>query len=270
MNCMNVHVNQYGLLPARQAAYRQHHSTETAVTIVHNDIMSFTNAGFVSTLVLLDLSAAFDTVDHAILLEILTKRFGVENLELQWFRSYHTGCTQTFTTPSDSSATVAFTCSVPQGSMIGQRSSSWCSSRWLQLNPVKTKLIWFSSRANLVKLRQPDVMSVNLCSVAVEPVNSVRDLGVILDSELSMRVHKSKISSTCFFYLRRLRTLRPLIDKASAQRLASAFILSRVDNCNAVLAGLPTSTLAPLQRVLNAVAHFVADAASRAHVSGIM
>ena len=117
-------------------------------------------------------------------------------------------------------------------------------------------------------LRQLDVMSLNLCSVGVEPVDSVRDLGVILDSELSMQVHISKISSTCFFHLRRLRKLRPLIDTASAQRLASAFILSRVDYCNAVR--LPTSPLAPLQRVLNASARFVAGATSRTHVSGIM
>ena len=62
----------------------------------------------------------------------------------------------------------------------------WCSSRRLQLNQPdqpKTNLIWFSSRANLVKLRQLDVTSLNLCSVTVEPVDSVRDLGVILDSE---------------------------------------------------------------------------------------
>ena len=146
----------------------------------------------------------------------------------------------------------------------------WCSSRRLQLNPDKTELIWFGSRANLLKQRQLDIMSLNLCSVAVEPVDSVRDLDVILDSELSMRVRISKISSTCFILLRRLRKLRPLIDTTSAQRLASAFILSRVDYCNAMLAGLPTSTLAPLQRVLNAAARFLAGATSRTHDSGIM
>ena len=80
MNRMNIHANQYGLFPARQSAYRLHHSTETAVTIVHNDIMRSTDACFVSVLVLLDLSATFDIVDHVILLEVLTKRFGVENL----------------------------------------------------------------------------------------------------------------------------------------------------------------------------------------------
>ena len=113
-----IHMNQYGLFPARQSAYRQRRSTETAVTIVYNDIARSTDAGFVSALVLLDLSAAFDTVDHAILLKVLTERFGVENLELDWFRSYHTRRTQTFTTPSGSSSPVALTCSVPRGSMI--------------------------------------------------------------------------------------------------------------------------------------------------------
>ena len=73
----------------------------------------------------------------------------------------------------------------------------WCSSRRLQLNQDKTELIWFDSRANLVRLRQLDVMSLNL--FAVEPVDSVQDLGVILDSELSMRVHINRMSSTCFF-----------------------------------------------------------------------
>ena len=121
-----------------------------------------------------------------------------------------------------------------------------------------------------MKLKQLNITSLNLCSVAIEPVDSVRDLGVILDSELTMRAHISKISSVCFFHLRRLRKLRPLIDMVSAQRLASAFVLSRLDYCNAVLAGLPAITLAPLQRALYAAARFVAGVAPRSHVSGIM
>ena len=88
MNRMNFHSNQYGLFPARQSAYRQHHSTQTAATIVHNDNVRSTNVGFVSSLMLLDLSAAVDTVDHGILLEVLAERIGVQNLELDWFRSY--------------------------------------------------------------------------------------------------------------------------------------------------------------------------------------
>ena len=78
-------------------------------------------ACYVSALVLLDLSAAFDTVDHGILLQVLIERFGVENLELYWFRSYHTGRAQSFTTPSGSSARTALTCSLPQDSVIGPK-----------------------------------------------------------------------------------------------------------------------------------------------------
>ena len=61
-----------------------------------------------------------------------------------------------------------------------------------------------------------------------------------------------------------------MIDTASAQHLMSACILSRVDYCIAVLVGLPTSTLAPLQRVLNAAARFVSSVTWCIHVNGIM
>ena len=71
VNRFNEHASLYHLLPVRQSAYRQHHSTETAVTIVYNDIVRAIDAGEVSLHVLLDLSTAFDTVDHGILLEVL-------------------------------------------------------------------------------------------------------------------------------------------------------------------------------------------------------
>ena len=65
---LNVNANQYGLFSERQSAYRQYHSTETAITIIHNDVVRSTDASLVSALVQLDLSMAFSTVDHSILL----------------------------------------------------------------------------------------------------------------------------------------------------------------------------------------------------------
>ena len=77
------HVETHNLLPSRQSAYRAHHSTETAVIDVHNRIVrNVDRGGHVSVLILLDLSSAFDTVDHAILLEVLAKHFGVAGIAL--------------------------------------------------------------------------------------------------------------------------------------------------------------------------------------------
>jgi hypothetical protein len=59
-----------------------------------NDVIRNIDDGKVVPLVLLDLSAAFDTVDHEILLEVLHKRFLVDDIPLSWFRSYLTGRTQ--------------------------------------------------------------------------------------------------------------------------------------------------------------------------------
>ena len=91
---------------------------------VHNDIVRATDAGFVSILVLLDLSAAFDTVDHGILMNVLREWFGIEHHELEWFESYHTDRTQIFKTPTSVSSPVKLTCSVPQGSRIGPQEYS--------------------------------------------------------------------------------------------------------------------------------------------------
>ena len=71
-----------------QSAYRAHHSTETALLRVYNDTaMSIDNQKSV-VLVLLDLSAAFDTLDHSLLLARLSTRFGICDQALDWFRSY--------------------------------------------------------------------------------------------------------------------------------------------------------------------------------------
>ena len=60
----------------------------------------------------------------------------------------------------------------------------------------RTDLVWLHGL--YTEAHQLDVVNLNHCSVIVEPVDTVRDLGVILDSELSMREHISNISSTCF------------------------------------------------------------------------
>jgi len=103
----------------------------------------------------------------------------------------------------------------------------------------------------------------------IQPVTTVRDLGVHLDSQLSMQTHISKTTQTCFFHLRRLRQVRRLLGCDVTANLAFAFVLSRLDYGNALLAGLPHTTIAPLQHIINAAVRLVYGLRSRDHVTAV-
>jgi len=85
-----------------------------------------------------------------------------------------------------------------------------------------------------------------------------------------MRHHIVKVTSTCLFHLRRLRKIGHILDKNSRCRLVCAFILMRIEYCNALYAELPDSTLAPLQRVLHAAVRFIVGLRARDHVTGAL
>ena len=82
------HCDDRNLLPDYQSAYRKNYSCETALVGILEDILWAMERQRVTAVVAIDLSAAFDTVDHDILLDVLTKRFGVKNNALNWFDNY--------------------------------------------------------------------------------------------------------------------------------------------------------------------------------------
>jgi len=112
------HLDTSQLLPRLQSAYRSKHSTETDLVKVLSDILLAIDTGDLAALVLLDLSAAFDTVDHAILLRRL-ETFGLGGTALHWFESYLVGRRQLVCTPATFSSPTVIECSVPQGSVFG-------------------------------------------------------------------------------------------------------------------------------------------------------
>ena len=107
------------LFPQLQSAYRSHHSTETALLKVKNDLLMIMDKGHVSLLVLLDLSAAFHTVDHKILLKTLQMKLGVCGSALSWFKSYLEGRSQRICIKETLSQSFDLQWGVPQGSCLG-------------------------------------------------------------------------------------------------------------------------------------------------------
>ena len=89
-----MYLNENELLPSVQSAYRQFFSTETAVLKVVSDVLTAMDRGQITLLGMFDLSAAFDTVDHAILLKRLDVSFGIRGNALNWFASYLSGRSQ--------------------------------------------------------------------------------------------------------------------------------------------------------------------------------
>jgi len=113
------YLNEHDLLPHRQSAYRRHHSTETALLCVLSDIYAAADRQEVTLLGLLDLSAAFDCVDHDILLRRLRQAFGIGGSALAWIESFLRGRTQQVAYAGSLSAVILLMHGVPQGSVLG-------------------------------------------------------------------------------------------------------------------------------------------------------
>ena len=125
----------------------------------------------------------------------------------------------------------------------------WCASRRLQqLNNSKTELIWFGTRTSLRRLSSAEC-TLTIDSMDVQLSDAVRD-------------------STCFYHLHRLRQLECHVGVEVMKQLISSFISSRRDYCNTLLIGLPFSTIAPLQQVLNAAKRLLLGLSRRDHVRG--
>ena len=115
---LQTHLDEAGHMTAFQSAYRKHHSTESALLNIHNNILLNVAKGSVTTLTLLDLSAAIDTIDHTILLDRLNVYYGISVLVLCWFKSYLSGRTHSVKVVNTLSHPAVLQYGVPQGSVL--------------------------------------------------------------------------------------------------------------------------------------------------------
>ena len=112
------HLVRNDLQPDFPSAYQKGHSTETAVLKVFLNVVDGIEKGLFALLSLFDLTSAFDTVDHEILLRRMSITFGLTGISLRWFKSYLHDRTQSVQLNDVSTCPRRVSCSVPQGSVL--------------------------------------------------------------------------------------------------------------------------------------------------------
>ena len=313
------HLSSNGLLNAFQSAYTKFHSTESTLLAVNDHIINAISEQKVTALCLLDLSAAFDTIDHSILIERLSSWFGLNGAVLSWVQSYLTSRSFRVKLNGTESPIYQLFYGVPQGSVLGpllfvlyttplssliahstvnhhlyaddtqlfisfsaqnfatnilhlqdtiSKVSAWMSSNMLSLNHSKTEFLLIGLPKQLSKIADPVIqMSPD---VIISPVCAARNLGVILDSTLSMSDHISAVSKSCLFHIRDLRRIRNTIDLNTAKIIATALVHSRLDYCNSLFLNLPSCQLNRLQLLLNSAARATTKTPKFHHISPVL
>ena len=115
-----------------------------------------------------------------------------------------------------------------------------------------------------------DSLTCKIGSTSIVPSTSVRNLGAWFDLNLGMSTHITKACSMSFFHLNNIKRVSKFLSKDSLVTLIHAFITNRLDYCNSLLYGLPTSELAKLQRVHNAAARLVSNTHKFNHISPVL
>ena len=212
-------------------------------------------------LLLLDMSAAFDTVDHELLLQRMFKRFGIDGQVLKWFQSYLHNRTQSVVIDGVKSISKDLRCGVPQGSVLG-----WMVKNKLKLNGDQTELLVINARNRSC----PAVEYIEVSNSRIQPSTSARNIGVTFDHHMSMDKHVTNICKNCFFHLRKIARIKEHLSTSDIQTLVHAFITSKLDNCNSLLYGLPKFLIDRLQNVQNCAARMVTGSKKYDHITPLM
>ena len=133
--------------------------------------------------------------------------------------------------------------------------SLWMKLSKLKLNSDKTEFIIIGTKQQRHKLSNH--FPVKLLDNDISPSDSVRNLGVIFDSDFSFHKHVSNICKSCFYHIRDLRRIRRHIPLSTAKRISSSLISSRLDYCNSLINNTAKQDLSQLQRVQNCLARVV-------------
>ncbi|KAI4887285.1 hypothetical protein NFI96_007646 [Prochilodus magdalenae] len=135
----------------------------------------------------------------------------------------------------------------------------------LKLNPSKTELLFIPSTTG------PHCdLAISFGNSLITLTEDARSLGVILDGQLSFSAHIANLTRSCRFLLYNIRRIRLFLSQEATQLLVQSLVISRLDYCNSLLAGLPLRAIRPLQLVQNAAARLIFNLPKFTHVTPLL
>ncbi|KAK3562669.1 hypothetical protein QTP86_005049 [Hemibagrus guttatus] len=313
-NQLSEYLMQNNLHDPNQSGFKAAHSTETALLAVTEKLHAARSAKLSSVLILLDLSAAFDTINHKTLLSTL-RSLGICGTAWEWFASYLDGHSYQVTWKGLTSAPRRLSTGVPQDSVFGPLLfslythslgkvisshgfsyhcyaddtqlifsfppsdttasarisacladiSSWMTAHQLKLNPSKTELLVIPGDPSPAQ-----DLAISLNNSMISPSATARNLGLTMDNQLSFSSHVTNVARSCRFLLYNIRRIRPFLSTQATQVLVQSLVISRLDYCNFLLAGLPLNAIRPLQMIQNAAAQLVFNLPKFSHTTPLL
>ena len=270
----------------------------------------------VAALVLLDLSKAFDSIDHMSLLKKL-RAVGTSKEAIEWFRSYLTGRKQSVRIGCETSEPRLVSYGVPQGSILGpalfniyindlpsvpkvgslecyvddsqlylsfpvrdatlaadqltkdlRNIAAWCCKNSLLIKPDKTKLLVLGTPQLLMKI--PDDLSITLLSKEITSSKSAKNLGVLMDCNLTYDEHVTQLTSKCIRSLCQINRVKYLFDRRTLITIINSLVFSKLLYCSSVWANTTKKNIELLQTVQNFAARIVSGTRKFDHVTPIL
>ena len=306
---LSEHLISHNILAPSQYAYRPHHSTNDAVTDAVEWMTRRIDAGHVIAVTSVDLSKAFDSVDHEVLLAKL-QWYGIDP---RWFRSYLDGRRQVV---KGGSLSLPLSHGVPQGSLVGPilfsvftndlsahlphghlvsyaddtqlldsalpKHISHLKSR--QEDTIRAVQSYFTanslkmnpSKTNLLLVGTSQVISktssfqLNISNHILHPLPAVKMLGVTVDCTMSWEYHISSVVKKCNSILFCLYKIRHHLTPETRKLLIETHVFPHILYCLSIWGGAPACHLSRIQKVINFGARIVSGAQRRDHISPVV